>query len=97
MNIVFFVGADDSHEVVSFHAGGIQLELLLDDLSRLLEKTLLNQSLGFLKRRRDSGRWAGLVAAEGGMLGSLPKAGNRKRGQEKNAEQSRMTIGFLGL
>ena len=47
--VVFFVGADDSQQVVSVYAG-ILFDLPVDYFSCLIEKTLLNQFLGLLKR-----------------------------------------------
>ena len=91
--VFFFVCVDDSEQVVSLDASGIQPELLLKEIARLLKLSLLDEFLCLLQFRR--------ILSYGGNAMSrrrscLAKRRNRAECQSENCENPGNRMVLLG-
>ena len=81
---LFFIGASNSKQVVSLDTRGIQRELLVENVFRLLEMSRLNEFLGLLQFWRNRSRRISGAMCWRNWWGRLTKTGGRRQCESKD-------------
>ena len=94
--VVLFAAVCDSQQVVTLHAGGIQLELLLDLHFSFGDRSLAQQGLSLEERRCGFRSRAGGALDRRGLLSLGSCSKNEDDRERQNAAQSRPTAHASG-